>query len=127
MTQFQATVVILLMCIGLGLLGWYTFEVSPGFEERFDSGLAKLSAVSDKMNAPGQWEYRIESLPDRTFDQRINALGQEGWELVFARRASDGSDYSPTFSYEMIFKRPKKFNTESSEKTHDKKQASTHK
>src|ERR1051326_2821642 len=98
MTQFQAAVVILLMCIGLGLLGWYTFEVSARFEERFDSGLAKLSTVNDKMYAAVEWEYRIESLPDRTFDQRINALGQEGWELVFARRASDGSDYSPTFS-----------------------------
>ena len=108
MTKFQGTMVILLLCLGLALLGWYTFEVSAGFDERLQAGIARIDAINQKINAPVQWEYKIESLPDRSFDQRINAMGREGWELVFARRASDGSDYSPSFSYEMIFKRPKK-------------------
>ena len=111
MSRFQGTMVILLLCVGLALVGWYTFEVSAGFDERLQTGIARIDAVNEKINAPTQWEYRIESFPDRSFDQRINAMGSDGWELVFARRASDGSEYSPTFSYEMIFKRPKKIET----------------
>jgi hypothetical protein len=52
-----------------------------------------------------KWEYKITSIPDANFTQDINKLGDEGWELVFARRASGGGG---EFSYEMIFKRPKK-------------------
>ena len=52
------------------------------------------------------WEYKITSVPDGSFDNEMNMLGKEGWELVFARRASDGMTSSPTFSYEMILKRP---------------------
>ena len=55
-----------------------------------------------------KWEYRIFAIPDLSFDTQINALGSDGWELVFARRASDGSETRPTMSYEVIFKRPKK-------------------
>ena len=111
MSKFQGTMMILLLCIGLALVGWYTFEISAGFDEQLQTAIGRIDAVSEKINAPIQWEYRIESFPDRSFDQRINTMGSDGWELVFARRASDGSDYSPTFSYEMIFKRPKKIDT----------------
>src|ERR1044072_4006681 len=107
-SKFQGTMVILLLCIGLALLGWYTFEVSAGFDDRMQILIARIDKTNEKINAPIQWEYRIESFPDRSFDQRINTMGRDGWELVFARRASDGADYSPTFSYEMIFKRPKR-------------------
>lgn len=120
MTTFQGTIIILLICLGLGLLGWFVFEVSAGFDSRLQAGIERLDKVNEKINAPVQWEYRIESLPDRSFDQRINAMGRDGWELVFARRASDGSDYSPTFSYEMIFKRPKKTERDPSEKQKEK-------
>jgi len=116
MSKLQGTMVILLLCIGLALLGWYTFEVSAGFDERMQTLIARVEKTNEKINAPIQWEYRIESVPDRSFDQRINAFGRDGWELVFARRASDGSDYSPTFSYEIIFKRPKKVESESTDK-----------
>jgi hypothetical protein len=115
-SKFQGTMVILLLCIGLALLGWYTFEVSAGFDDRMQTLIARIDKTNEKINAPIQWEYRIESFPDRSFDQRINALGRDGWELVFARRASDSSDYSPTYSYEMIFKRPKKVESEATEK-----------
>lgn len=54
--------------------------------------------------AAQQWEYKIESVPDLTWDEGMNKLGSEGWELLFARRAN-GSDEK--MSYEMIFKRPK--------------------
>ena len=34
----------------------------------------------------------------------MSALGEDGWELVFARRASDGGD---AMMYEVILKRAK--------------------
>ena len=116
MSKFQGTIMIMLLCIGIGLAGWYVFETSVGIDERLKAGIGRIDAVNEKINTRIEWEYRIESVPDRSFDQRINAMGKEGWELVFARRASDGSDYSPTFSYEMIFKRPKKITAGPSEK-----------
>src|SRR6266498_3553997 len=123
MTRFQATIVILLLCIGLGLLGWYIFEISSRNEERIQAGIERIDIISGKINAPIQWEYRIETVPDLSFDQRVNAMGKDGWELVFARRASDGSTYSPVFSYEMIFKRPKKIDATSTERSkQDRKQ-----
>jgi len=54
--------------------------------------------------ASQQWEYKIEAVPDLTWDEGMSKIGNEGWELVFARRAN-GSD--ERMSYEMIFKRPK--------------------
>jgi hypothetical protein len=123
MTKFQATIVILLLCVGLGLLGWYIFEISPRAEERIQAGIERIDIISGKINAPIQWEYRVETVPDLSFTQRVNAMGKDSWELVFARRASDGSTYSPVFSYEMIFKRPKKIEATSTEKpTQDGKQ-----
>jgi len=47
------------------------------------------------------WEYRIEYLGDLEFRSGIEEIGQEGWELVSARRATSDDDYG----YEMIFKR----------------------
>jgi hypothetical protein len=55
-----------------------------------------------------QWEYRIESPSDILFDKEMKALGDDGWELVFARRASAGDEYSHKVQYEMILKRPKR-------------------
>ena len=59
-----------------------------------------------------EWEYKVEAVPDVSFDTSMNKLGSEQWELVFARRAqSDGE-----FAYEMIFKRPKIEKKKSDEK-----------
>lgn len=52
---------------------------------------------------PVQWEYSIESISDFSFDVEMANAGKAGWELVFARRASDSSD---RMHYEAIFKRP---------------------
>lgn len=54
--------------------------------------------------ASQEWEYKIESVPDLSWDEGMAKIGNDGWELVFARRAN-GSD--ERMSYEMIFKRPK--------------------
>ena len=53
-----------------------------------------------------RWEYRIESPDDYSFDTAMNELGEDGWELVFARRATNR--FSDGASYEMIFKRPQR-------------------
>lgn len=50
------------------------------------------------------WEYRIESPSDTRLEASVDGLGKDGWELVFARRAT--SEYGGA-SYEMIFKRPR--------------------
>lgn len=49
------------------------------------------------------WEYRIDSINDLHFQSEMNSLGEEGWELVFARRARNS--ITDEFSYECIFKR----------------------
>ena len=58
-----------------------------------------------------RWEYKIAAVPDEIFETEIARMGNEGWEMVFARRAtSETGDpttaQKPRMSYEMIFKRP---------------------
>lgn len=85
-TEFQTTLIIILLCALIGILGWNTFRPAT------------------------KWEYKIEAVPDLNFSGSMAALGQDGWELVFARRASNSSDINvkSEFNYEMIFKRPAK-------------------
>ena len=56
-------------------------------------------------NSTQKWEYQIISPSDSKFDEKMNEMGNEGWELITARRAT--SSYSSSASYEMIFKRKK--------------------
>lgn len=49
-----------------------------------------------------RWEYGITSPPDDILDIKMDQFGNQGWELVTARRAADSSN---KMSYEMIFKR----------------------
>jgi len=58
------------------------------------TGLASLGSVT--------WEYKIESVSDLLFTEMMDGYGDEGWELVTARRAQDSAG---NFSYECIFKR----------------------
>jgi hypothetical protein len=51
------------------------------------------------------YEYRIEAIPDLLFDETMNELGEDGWELVVARRAQNS--ITDEFSYECIFKKVK--------------------
>lgn len=48
------------------------------------------------------WEYSVVGVPDIDFEEMMSALGGDGWELVFARRARDDND---NMLYECIFKR----------------------
>lgn len=66
------------------------------------TGLLALHALGLQLLAP-RWEYSIESPDDLSFEETMETLGQDGWELVFARRATSRGRGSA--SYEMIFKR----------------------
>ena len=37
-----------------------------------------------------KWEYTVQRVPDETFLETMNRIGQDRWELVFARRAVEG-------------------------------------
>ena len=52
---------------------------------------------------PRKWESRLVSPSAYLFDATMKDLGDEGWELVDARRAT--SKYKNGASYEMIFKK----------------------
>lgn len=82
-TQFGVIAVFLGMLVVMGLVGF----VKPG------GVLAKQ-----------KWEYKIESVNDDAFALHMRRLGEDGWDLAFARRASDGRD---NMMYECIFKRAK--------------------
>jgi hypothetical protein len=53
-----------------------------------------------------QWQYTIIAPDDAMFDQEMNKLGRDGWELVSARRATSGSGYTSSAAYEVILKKP---------------------
>lgn len=89
---------------------------------RFDTGLILILAavavvflgmLTFHTNPPTRWQYEIQDIPDEQFQTQMNSLGNQGWELVFARRAaeSDSSDdvdstTPAVFDYEVILKRP---------------------
>ncbi|NJM57999.1 MAG: hypothetical protein HC857_11955 [Synechococcales cyanobacterium RU_4_20] len=54
-----------------------------------------------------EWEYHIVTLEDDNFDTAIKKLGQEGWELSYARRAIASESDTEYTLYELILKRPK--------------------
>lgn len=54
-----------------------------------------------------KWEYKIESPYDSSLETTLQLQGNQGWELVFARRAVTRNSSIDTARYEMIFRRPK--------------------
>jgi hypothetical protein len=56
---------------------------------------------------PTQYEYKVESPSDSELVSSLNTWGTDGWTVVSARRATSGSGYSTTASYEMILMREK--------------------
>ena len=67
-------------------------------------GIIQIAAFVHSIT-PRNWEYRLETPSDYLFEDTMNDLGNEGWELVNARRAT--SKYKSGASYEMIFKKKK--------------------
>jgi hypothetical protein len=79
MTKTQANLIIILLLVALGFPFLGILKPTP------------------------KWEYKIENPLDMVFSTSMNNYGDDGWELVAARRAS--SPLGP--AYECIFKRPK--------------------
>jgi hypothetical protein len=65
--------------------------------------LGAMAVFASQLVRGPQWEYKIVSPEDYAFVIEMNDLGQEGWEVVSARRATNGEYSSP--SYECILKR----------------------
>jgi hypothetical protein len=70
--------------------------------------LVALSAVqllvSLKVIGTTKWEYRVESVSDLRFEAEANLFGSEGWQVVSARRATQGEGGPPV--YEFVLMRP---------------------
>lgn len=84
MNNKQANLIISLLTFILGIQIYTNFLVAP----------APL--------VPPKWEYGIEWFEDNDFATSVNKVGQEGWEMVFARRATNANE---KYGYEMIFRR----------------------
>lgn len=68
--------------------------------------LVVLQAISTFRGPPQPaYEYRVEHPSDTAFSSQMNAWGDEGWELVSARRAASGDGYDRTVRYEVILMR----------------------
>ena len=66
-------------------------------------GLLSFDAIGSGFGTTPKWEYKVSSPSDYSLDRELKELGWEGWELVFARRASSDTGGAV---YEMIFRRP---------------------
>lgn len=89
-------VAVVLLC----LVAWQLSDIrSEMFTVRNLPEVQKTEAASTK------WEYMIESPSDIALEFALRRLGDDGWEIVSARRAViEGGGGA---SYEMILKRPK--------------------
>lgn len=73
-----------------------------------DCGYTFSNTGGEAWMSRGRGENRVVcSRPpkDEELKTVIDKLGAEGWEMVSARRASDGDTRDPKMSYEMIFKK----------------------
>ena len=83
----------LVVCIALtGLVAMVATDDEP----------TKVAAPIKVDVQPVAYEYAIESIPDLEWGTKAQELGKQGWELVFARRATDSDN---NYMYECIFKR----------------------
>ncbi len=66
------------------------------------AALQVIPIVAPDRTAP-KWDYRIEGYKDEEIVEKLNWLGNGGWEVVSARRAmADGSGI-----YELILRTPR--------------------
>lgn len=65
--------------------------------------VSQLVSLMTTGTSNARWEYTIEAPYDSSLETSLERLGNEGWELVSARRATGGV----SASYEMIFRRAK--------------------
>ena len=71
-----------------------------------NAGLVGASLYRQIQEKPNDsFIYMTTSFPDEQLTEKLGQVGSRGWDMVFARRASNGNNYAPAFFYEMIFKR----------------------
>ena len=63
--------------------------------------------ATDVLLGPRRWAYGIEFVRDQAAAAQLANIGQSGWEIVSARRAStDAATGSGAWGYELILRRP---------------------
>lgn len=70
---------------------------------------ALMPVIGRSVSRPS-WEYTVVFLEDLEFESGLTALGNGGWNLTFARRATSGEPGvadDKSWGYECILKRPK--------------------
>jgi hypothetical protein len=68
--------------------------------------LMQAFQIVSNFPAPHRWEYLIEAPTDANLRQRLNQLGEQGWEIVSSRRATSQEGGTTTAAYELILRRP---------------------
>ena len=66
---------------------------------------ALLAVLTFQAVRPEKYSYAIVAPRDQSFAAEMKKAGEMGYEVVSARRASDGKSPNPTMSYEIILKR----------------------
>ncbi len=66
------------------------------------AGVQAFPIVAPDRAAP-KWDYRIEGFRDEELREKLNWLGDGGWEVVSARRAMDDGKGI----YELILRKPR--------------------
>jgi len=67
----------------------------------FVAGLQIFQAITRAWSVT-RYEYTIVGPPDEELAAQLQTLGQAGWELISARRATNGAGERATAKYEMI-------------------------
>ncbi len=68
------------------------------------AGITALLAIQTFDHPAEIWSYTVLAPKDEDLFKELDHAGALGWEVIFARRASNGEGASATMSYEMILK-----------------------
>ena len=94
MTKSQAVVMLAILGGQLGLAFSVSLRSAPPVVAPVVAGPA------------ARWGYRIEVIPDLSFDATMAAIGAQGWSVVSARRANSAGLNAPmVMAYEVIFQK----------------------
>lgn len=65
-----------------------------------------MPAAKALLLGPPRWAYGIDFVRDDAAAEQLGNMGQSGWEIVFARRASTDAANGGAWGYELILRRP---------------------
>jgi len=96
----------ILLIIGVGI-NFYLYKQQLKQSQKLEELKNVQSQMLEKLNSSEQYEYQVVSPSDYVFDEKMNEYGQQGWKATDCRRATSGSSYLTTASYECIMIRKK--------------------